>query len=147
MKRSENRILTTHVGSLIRPKPLLDLALAKQKGEPVDEAEYERVLRESVREVVRQQAAAGVDIVNDGEFGKSSWAAYVLERITGFEIRPDRIVPLSWLGRDRERFREFFAVELFSASSSACKSLIFALSCAFTRAVSSLTIFSSSCRA
>jgi 5-methyltetrahydropteroyltriglutamate--homocysteine methyltransferase len=112
MKRSEHRILTTHVGSLIRPQALLDLAVAKQKGEAVDEAEYERVLRESVFDVVRRQAAAGVDVINDGEFGKSSWAAYVLERITGFEIQRERIVPLSWLGRDRERFREFFAVEM-----------------------------------
>ncbi len=115
MKRSENRILTTHVGSLIRPQRLLDLAVARREGKPVDEAEYERVLRDSVFEVVRQQANAGIDIVSDGEFGKSSWAAYVLERITGFELHPERKVPLNWLGRDRERFKDFFAVEMPNA--------------------------------
>jgi 5-methyltetrahydropteroyltriglutamate--homocysteine methyltransferase len=46
--------------------------------------------------------------VNDGEFGKSSWAAYALSRVTGYEIRPDQLKPLDWLGRDRERFKEFF---------------------------------------
>ena len=115
MKRSEHRILTTHVGSMIRPPELLSLAVAKQQGQPVDEVEYEQVLRDSVFEVVRRQAAAGVDIINDGEFGKSSWAAYVLERITGFEVQRGRLVPLSWLGRDRERFAEFFAAEMPNA--------------------------------
>jgi 5-methyltetrahydropteroyltriglutamate--homocysteine methyltransferase len=54
----------------------------------------------------------GLDVINDGEFGKSSWAAYVLERLTGFEVRRDQIIPLHWLGRDRERFREFFQLEM-----------------------------------
>jgi 5-methyltetrahydropteroyltriglutamate--homocysteine methyltransferase len=85
---------------------------AAQKGEPFDRVAYEQCLRDSVAEAVRQQAQAGVDIVNDGEFGKSSWAAYVLERITGFEVRKDRIIPLNWLGRDRERFRDFFEQEM-----------------------------------
>jgi 5-methyltetrahydropteroyltriglutamate--homocysteine methyltransferase len=56
---------------------------------------------------VRRQIDAGVDIVNDGEYGKSSWANYVLERLTGFEARPDRLFDAVWLGRDRVRFREF----------------------------------------
>jgi 5-methyltetrahydropteroyltriglutamate--homocysteine methyltransferase len=112
MKRSEDRILTTHVGSLIRPPELLEFATSKQQGEPIDEQAYEECLRTAVVEVVRQQAEAGIDIVNDGEFGKSSWAAYVLERITGFEIRPEQKVPLVWLGQDRERFAEFFAQEM-----------------------------------
>jgi len=112
MKRSEDRILTTHVGSLIRPPELLEFATSKQQGEPIDEQAYEECLRTAVAEVVRQQAEAGIDIVNDGEFGKSSWAAYVLERITGFEVRPEQKVPLVWLGQDRERFAEFFAQEM-----------------------------------
>jgi 5-methyltetrahydropteroyltriglutamate--homocysteine methyltransferase len=112
MKRSDERILTTHVGSLIRPPDLLAFATAKQQGEPVDEQAYEVCLRQAVADVVRRQAEAGIDVVNDGEFGKSSWAAYVLERITGFEVRPDQKVPLVWLGRDRERFAEFFAKEM-----------------------------------
>ncbi|MGH2599784.1 MAG: cobalamin-independent methionine synthase II family protein, partial [Dehalococcoidia bacterium] len=112
MQRSTDRILTTHVGSLIRPPKLLEFATAKQQGEAIDEQAYEECLRIAVAEVVRRQAEAGIDIVNDGEFGKSSWAAYVLERITGFEIRPEQKVPLVWLGQDRERFAEFFAQEM-----------------------------------
>ena len=66
----------------------------------------------TVAEVVKQQAAIGLDVINDGEFGKESWAAYVLKRMTGFEIRPDQRRPLEWLGRDRERFAEFIAQEM-----------------------------------
>jgi 5-methyltetrahydropteroyltriglutamate--homocysteine methyltransferase len=112
MKRSDRHILTTHVGSLIRPPELMAFVTAAQDGEQVDQAAYERCLRDSVAEAVRHQAQAGIDIVNDGELGKSSWAAYVLERITGFEIRKDQVIPLNWLGRDRERFRDFFAQEM-----------------------------------
>ena len=115
MLRSEKRILTTHVGSLIRPPELLELATAKTRGEPYDEAKYEATLQSAVSEVVRRQVATGIDIVNDGEFGKSSWAAYILERLSGFEIRPDQKQPLYWLGRDRDRFREFFEKEMPNA--------------------------------
>jgi 5-methyltetrahydropteroyltriglutamate--homocysteine methyltransferase len=83
------------------------------------EAVADDVLRNAVAEIVQQQLAAGLDVVNDGEFGKSSWAAYVLERISGFEIRSDELIPLNWLGRDRERFREFFAVEMPNALTGA----------------------------
>jgi 5-methyltetrahydropteroyltriglutamate--homocysteine methyltransferase len=111
VKRSQDRILTTHVGSLPRPEALLELAGYK-KGPPQDVAEYRRRQREAVAEIVKQQAAVGLDVINDGEFGKESWAAYVLQRITGFEIRPQQMRPLEWLGRDGERFREFIAQEL-----------------------------------
>ena len=90
MKRSSNRILTTHVGSLIRPPRLLELARAQQNGEPVDARAYEQCLKDSVAEVVRRQAQAGIDIVNDGEFGKStSWSLYALKRVSGFRTAPD----------------------------------------------------------
>ncbi len=112
MRRSEDRILTTHTGSLIRPPELLEFATARQQGVPVDEQAYEECLRRSVADVVHQQAQIGLDIINDGEFGKSSWASYILERVSGFEIRQDQRVPLVWLGRDRERFAEFFAKEM-----------------------------------
>src|SRR5690606_15008211 len=69
-------------------------------------------LARAVEDVVRRQVDVGLDIVNDGEFGKSSWAAYILERISGFEIREDVRMPLRWLGRDRERFADFFADEM-----------------------------------
>ena len=119
MHRSTDRILTTHVGSLIRPPELLEFATALQKGEPVDLAAYEACLKASVAEVVRRQAEAGIDVISDGEFGKSSWAAYVLERVSGFELRPDRKIQLNWLGRDRERFAEFFAAEMPGAVNGA----------------------------
>jgi len=110
MKRSQNRILTTHVGSIVRPQHLRDLAAAA--GESVENKQrYEQALRESVAEVVKMQAKAGIDIVNDGEFGKSSWSNYILERITGFEHRPEQLRPVYWLGRDRDRFPEVMAAE------------------------------------
>jgi 5-methyltetrahydropteroyltriglutamate--homocysteine methyltransferase len=118
MKRSEDRILTTHVGSIVRPKALLDLAGYKL-GPPKDPAHYGVVLRAAVAEVVQRQAHAGIDIVNDGEYGKSSWANYVVERMTGFEARPDRPSPLDWLGRDRERFPEVVEQEFGKMPSSA----------------------------
>jgi 5-methyltetrahydropteroyltriglutamate--homocysteine methyltransferase len=61
--------------------------------------------------VVRRQRSAGIDVVNDGEYGKSSWANYVLDRLTGFQFRPDSIYPPHYLGRDRERFADFMATE------------------------------------
>jgi 5-methyltetrahydropteroyltriglutamate--homocysteine methyltransferase len=110
MKRSENRILTTHVGSLIRPKELRDLAAAAQKS-PEEKQPYENLLRQSVVDVVKMQAKVGIDIVDDGEYGKSSWANYIVDRITGFELRPDDLRPIEWLGRDLQRFPEVMAAE------------------------------------
>jgi 5-methyltetrahydropteroyltriglutamate--homocysteine methyltransferase len=110
VKHSDERILTTHVGSIIRPEALL--ALGSQKsGPPKDAAAYAAALRDAVKEVVRKQVAAGIDIVNDGEYGKSSWANYVLERIKGFEVREGRFDPRDWLGRERERFPELVEAE------------------------------------
>jgi 5-methyltetrahydropteroyltriglutamate--homocysteine methyltransferase len=71
MKRSANRILTTHVGSLIRPQSLQEFLRAKQGGKPYDVKAYQKCLGDSVADVVREQAGAGIDIVSDGEFGKS----------------------------------------------------------------------------
>src|SRR5437588_3516412 len=110
MKRSTERILTTHVGSLIRPAPLQEFLRAKQAGKSYDQAAYEDCLKASVAQVVRKQAAAGVDVVSDGEFGKSiSWSQYVLERLSGFERRP--VAPEAnpfRRGADRRRFPEFY---------------------------------------
>jgi 5-methyltetrahydropteroyltriglutamate--homocysteine methyltransferase len=107
MIRSEKRILTTHVGSLIRPQILRDLAPGGQ--DPVNAEEYNAQLRKSVAEVVKKQAEVGIDIVSDGEYGKASWSAYILKRISGFEIRPEQRREVIWLGRDRERFYEAIA--------------------------------------
>src|SRR5262245_61038569 len=87
---SSNRILTTHVGSLVRPPELVDFLKKQQSHEPYDSAAYDECLRRSVTEVVKGQAEVGIDIVSDGEFGKSiSWSRYVLERLAGFEERHD----------------------------------------------------------
>ena len=110
MKHSTSRILTTHVGSLIRPEPLLDCMRAKQAGKPVDDATYARVLRESVSEIVREQANVGVDVVSDGECGKAiSWSQYALERLSGFERRPFQPGANTFArGADRARFAAFY---------------------------------------
>jgi 5-methyltetrahydropteroyltriglutamate--homocysteine methyltransferase len=111
MKHSTDRILTTHVGSLIRPEPLLEFLRLKQARQPFDQAAYDKCLTQSVADVVRRQADVGVDVVSDGEFGKSiSWSQYVLERLSGFERRPIRggTDPFA-RGLDRERFPEFYA--------------------------------------
>ncbi len=112
MKRSTDRILTTHVGSLIRPQALQEFLRARQGGKPYDVKAYQACLTASVAEVVRQQEAAGVDIPSDGEFGKSiSWAQYALERLSGFERRPirqDSANPFK-RGADRTQFAEFYA--------------------------------------
>src|SRR5215510_11535071 len=112
MKRSANRILTTHVGSLIRPQPLQEFLRAKQGGKPYDDKTYQKCLTASVADVVREQAGAGVDVVSDGEFGKSiSWAQYALERLSGFERRPIKMEAANPFkrGADRTKFAEFYA--------------------------------------
>jgi 5-methyltetrahydropteroyltriglutamate--homocysteine methyltransferase len=111
MKRSSERILTTHVGSLIRPPALQDFLRAKQAGKPYDPAAYQECLTDSVAEVVRKQAEVGIDVISDGEFGKSiSWSQYVLERLSGFERRPIKPGSNPFMrGVDRERFAEFYA--------------------------------------
>ncbi|HEX4616041.1 MAG TPA: epoxyalkane--coenzyme M transferase, partial [Stellaceae bacterium] len=84
MKTSQDRILTTHVGSLPRPPELRPLLVAKDKGEPYDKAELERLTREAVMAIVRRQAATGIDIVNDGEMSKPGYSTYVADRLSGF---------------------------------------------------------------
>jgi 5-methyltetrahydropteroyltriglutamate--homocysteine methyltransferase len=111
MKRSTERILTTHVGSLIRPARLREFLSAKESGQPFDRAAYAKCLSDAVAEVVRQQAAIGIDVVSDGEFGKAiSWAQYALFRLGGFERRPFRAGKNPFTrGVDRTRFAEFYA--------------------------------------
>jgi 5-methyltetrahydropteroyltriglutamate--homocysteine methyltransferase len=112
MKRSSDRILTTHVGSLIRPQALQEFLRARQGGKPYDVKAYQKCLSDSVADVVREQAGAGIDVVSDGEFGKSiSWAQYALERLSGFERRPLRQEAANPFkrGADRTRFAEFYA--------------------------------------
>ena len=88
MQRSTSRILTTHCGSLPRPKDLLDLMKAKAGGEPYDRTVYDARVRQAVAETVQKQAASGIDIVTDGEQGKLGFFMYARERLDGFEPRP-----------------------------------------------------------
>ncbi len=88
MKLSTERILTTHVGSLPRPKAMLDLIRAREAGEPVDEAAFEAQAAQSVVDIVAQQVAAGIDIVSDGEQSKPSYATYVKHRVAGIDMDP-----------------------------------------------------------
>jgi 5-methyltetrahydropteroyltriglutamate--homocysteine methyltransferase len=109
MKRSTDRILTTHTGSLIRPPQLLEFARARQSGQKVDDAAFDAALKSSVAEVVKQQVKAGVDIPNDGEFGKStSWSLYALKRLSGFELREVQGANPFAKGADRLKFVEFY---------------------------------------
>jgi 5-methyltetrahydropteroyltriglutamate--homocysteine methyltransferase len=105
-----DRILTTHAGSLIRPPELLDVLGKMERGEPYDEPAYEQLLRGSVEDAVRRQAEAGLDVIDDGEMGKSSWITYLYERTSGIEPRMvdtegGRVYPPS---RDRLAFPEFY---------------------------------------
>ena len=84
MKRSTDRILTTHTGSLPRPPELLEQLLRRDRGEPVDAAALDEQVRAAVADVVRRQAEAGVAVVNDGEAGKIGYSTYVTERLEGF---------------------------------------------------------------
>ena len=84
MKRSTERFLTTHTGSLPRPEDLIRTMYAKEEGVPVDAAALERRVAAAVAEVVQKQAASGVDVVNDGEMSKPSYATYIKDRLAGF---------------------------------------------------------------
>ncbi len=85
MKRSTDRILTTHTGSLPRPGDLVTMLYAKDKGELQDQAAFEKHVSDAVIEVVRKQVECGVDVVNDGEAGKIGYSTYVKDRLTGFD--------------------------------------------------------------
>jgi 5-methyltetrahydropteroyltriglutamate--homocysteine methyltransferase len=105
---AENRIPTTHVGSLVRPPELLRYISAIEEGVAVDRIAFDRLLRRMVTEVVERQQAAGIDIVSDGEFGKfRTWSAYVLERLGNIEEQD--IDEPRGTGHDQSLFPEFYA--------------------------------------
>ena len=111
MTKSAGRILTTHVGSLVRPDDLLAFLRKQQEGKPYDAAAFEDCLERSVAAVVRKQAEAGIDIVSDGEYGKTiSWSRYILDRLSGFEERHDASPGFrrAVAGKDRQDFAEFY---------------------------------------
>lgn len=108
MKRSTDRILATHVGSLPRPDDLTAVIAAREQGEKIDEAAFEKRLTEAVDEVVQKQASLGIDVIDDGEYGKPSFLTYVNDRLAGFE-RDTGPFGLPWEGsREQEAFPEFY---------------------------------------
>src|SRR6266852_4592882 len=84
MKTSQDRILTTHVGSLPRPPELKEQLVRKDQGEAYDKATLDRLTRQAVVDIVRRQAQTGIDIVNDGEMSKPGYSTYVADRLSGF---------------------------------------------------------------
>lgn len=110
MKRSTNRILVSHVGSLARPRDLMEMLVARNEGKPFDAEALARRTREAVADVVEKQIECGIDIVNDGELGKSNFSRYTKERLGGFIERPAGadFKPTSIFGRDMLEFTEYF---------------------------------------
>src|SRR5882672_9038748 len=104
MKRSTERILTTHVGSLARPDALVPILKARDRVQPYDRETYAKLVRDAVADVVRRQADAGVDIVTDGEQGKASFFGYIVERFDGFDRHP---APRGQDGSTRAASREY----------------------------------------
>ena len=109
MKRSTQRILTTHVGSLPRPPDLLQMIQAKERGELLDAEAYARRVASAVAEVVRKQAESGIDIVADGEMGRFGFIPYVNERLAGLEARPNPRSEGTWAqSREHLAFPEYY---------------------------------------
>jgi len=129
MKRSTHRILTTHVGSLSRPDDLMALYAANASDDRLQPR-----LRAAVGDVVRQQAESGIDVVNDGEYGKAmrssmdfgAWWSYVYLRLEGFELREEQAKKgrSAWTfgSKERKEFAEFYAAEASAAASAARQS-------------------------
>jgi len=113
VRRSEDRILTTHAGSLPRPPDLREMLTARSNRQPYDEQAFAARVREAVAEVVRLQADSGADIVNDGELSKPNFTNYVRERISGVEVRQYKPGegPPAWSisARDKQEFADYFA--------------------------------------
>jgi 5-methyltetrahydropteroyltriglutamate--homocysteine methyltransferase len=111
MKRSTDRILTTHVGSLPRPADLLDVVQAQEQGRSFDQSAYATRLRGAVADIVKKQVDLGIDIVDDGEYGKPSFVSYVNERLGGFEVDKELPGQSPWAGtREDKSFPEFYAL-------------------------------------
>ena len=102
MKLSKDRILTTHVGSLPRSEKVFKLVFAKEDGKNLDKKEYDEVIADAVKTVVKKQEEVGIDVVSDGEQSKISYATYIKDRLNGFEGDSPRLTP-----KDLEEFPTF----------------------------------------
>ena len=110
MKRSAERILVTHAGTLPQPDDLKEMLVAKNEGQPYDRAAFAQRVRGAVAEGVRKQIECGVDVVNDGELGKANFSRYTRERLSGFVERSAGadFKPTSIFGRDLAEFPDYF---------------------------------------
>ena len=125
MKRSDQRIITTHVGSLPRPDDLMALYRENASDESLQPQ-----LRSAVNDIVRRQSANGIDVVNDGEFGKAmrsamdfgAWWSYVYPRLAGYELREEQAKKgrAAWTfgSKERKEFAEFYAAEASAAATA-----------------------------
>lgn len=108
MKISTERIITTHVGSLARPRPLLETMCQKEHHRPYDRDLFDRQVAEAVGDSVHDQVEAGIDVVNDGEQGKASFFTYVVERLEGFSATEgEPVMPPSWQ-REIEAYPDYY---------------------------------------
>jgi 5-methyltetrahydropteroyltriglutamate--homocysteine methyltransferase len=118
MQRSTERILSTHVGSLARPHDLLEMMREKEHDRPYDPTRFAGLVSAAVLDVVRRQAAAGLDIVTDGEQGKVSFLTYVKERLAGFDqVEGETLLPPSWQ-REIDDFPEYYHSYMSKYSSA-----------------------------
>ena len=108
MKRSTDRIITTHVGSLARPVELLDIMKEKENDRPYDAAAYAKAVKDAVADRVAKQVENGVDVVTDGEMSKVSFLGYVKDRLGGYELDmgPSTMAP-SWQA-EYNQFPEYY---------------------------------------
>jgi len=113
MKRSTERILVTHAGTLPRPDDLWEMLVARSEGKPYDRETLAGRIRSAVADGVKKQAECGIDIVNDGELGKTNFSRYTRERLSGFVERPPGpdFRPSSIFGRDLPEFPGYFDTE------------------------------------
>jgi 5-methyltetrahydropteroyltriglutamate--homocysteine methyltransferase len=115
MKTSRERILTTHVGSLPRPDRAVTLLLHKERGEPYDVAEFDRVMRQAVADIVKHQVDIGLDVVSDGETSKIGYSTYIKDRLTGFggEYSPKPHLDVADYPELRKRMAAFLGPQTF----------------------------------
>lgn len=115
MKTSSERILTTHVGSLPRPDDAVALLLRKDRGEAYDQAEFDRVMRRAVADIVKRQVEIGLDVVSDGETSKIGYATYIKDRFNGFggDFTPKPHLDLADHPEFRKRMTAFLGSQTF----------------------------------